>query len=151
MNIRQPWTLKRTSFINLLLVDILGTEFPKYPLLVHRIAKYDWVQRNSEQSPAVFLEAFACWTNFFVVRRKIMIGIQINDSSGWSKAVWLVNSQIFNWHPITGKKMTKAVWLSDLKWLKWQLLVRFSNVIWIQWGSDIPPFKIRKHLKSGLE
>ena len=26
---------------NLLPLDILGTEFPKYPLLVHRIAKHD--------------------------------------------------------------------------------------------------------------
>ena len=29
-------------------VDILGTEFPKYCFLVHKFAKYDRIQRNSE-------------------------------------------------------------------------------------------------------
>ena len=33
------------------LVGISGTEFPKYYFLVHKFAKYDWLQSNSEQWP----------------------------------------------------------------------------------------------------
>ena len=40
--------LKRDQFVIPSLIDILGTEFPKYSLLVHEFAKYDRVQRNSE-------------------------------------------------------------------------------------------------------